>query len=637
MSNAVVIISIIVAVAVGFLIGKFLLGKKEETAPVTDGAQPTAPSSDDTDRLEHKISEIKEQLATSEQKANDIKTKYEALLNEANDKIENLDEQLDKALNANPDDAIKLKLDEIDKLKKKIKSLEDENEESEEDLDACEKKLKNKEQALSDLEIEFDKLTRENKKITDDLNDISEKLKRKEFELKSKTESLEFVQEVLTAEKVSDASAKQLEAKVEGLKEYICNDLKEMLCSQSGLNLSFSEKDYDDLFGSGPTAWAINAKKSWIQGKTSIAFVGEFSAGKTSIVNRILSQDDKTIPLLPVSTKATTAIPTYISGGVGTMYQFVTPSDELKNISENTFKKVSKEVLNQVKGVSSLIQYFVMTYKNPNLDRLSILDTPGFNSNDKEDAERTIGVINECDALFWVFDVNAGTVNRASINLIKEHLKKPLYVVINKVDTKAASEVDKVEKLIRKTLSDAGLTVNGYVRFSAKAPLADIMNPIKTVKRNDNKDNYINELVSILETFLNQQEKEEKKSKKYADTLLSMCDEITNKYDGVIKKMSNDCEDVASIPQYNPQHGFLNTKAPNYDMPVEDYERMCGLLNTIGGDDLQSLHMLYGEMNNMSGQLEKAWKEYSDEKRKWQQLNGCLEFIKKRVNELKQK
>jgi hypothetical protein len=64
---------------------------------------------------------------------------------------------------------------------------------------------------------------------------------------------------------------------------------------------------------------------------------------------------------------------------------------------------------------------------------------------------------------------------------------------------------------------------------------------------------------------------------------------------------------------------------------------MCGLLNTIGGDDLQSLHMLYGEMNNMSGQLEKAWKEYSDEKRKWQQLNGCLEFIKKRVNELKQK
>ena len=75
-----------------------------------------------------------------------------------------------------------------------------------------------------------------------------------------------------------------------------------------------------------------------------------------------------------------------------------------------------------------------MTYKNPNLNGLSILDTPGFNSNDSEDKERTIEVINECDALFWVFDVNAGTVNRSSISLIKEKLNKPLYVVINKQD-----------------------------------------------------------------------------------------------------------------------------------------------------------------------------------------------------------
>ncbi len=37
-----------------------------------------------------------------------------------------------------------------------------------------------------------------------------------------------------------------------------------------------------------------------------------------------------------------------------------------------------------VRSRSSLIKYFVMTYKNPNLNGLSILDTPGFNSNDSE-------------------------------------------------------------------------------------------------------------------------------------------------------------------------------------------------------------------------------------------------------------
>jgi predicted nucleic acid-binding Zn-ribbon protein/GTPase SAR1 family protein len=630
-----IIVSIIVAIVVGFLIGKFVSGKKEETAAATSDAPSTVPVSDNSDKLERQIADVKEQLASSEQKAKDIKSKYEALLKEANDKIKELDEQLGSALNGNIDESVKSKLDEIANLKKKIKSLEDENEEFEDDLDSCKKKLKNKEEAFSNLEIEFDKLTKVNKKVWDDLNEISEKLKIKEDELRTKGESLEFVQEVLTAKKVSDASVKQLESKVEGLKEFICNDLKDMLCGKSGLNLTFDDKGRDELFYSGPNSWAINAKKSWIQGKTSIAFVGEFSAGKTSIVNRILSQDDKTIPLLPVSTKATTAIPTYISGGVGTMYQFVTPSDELKSISENTFKKVSKEVLDQVKGVSSLIQYFVMTYKNPNLDRLSILDTPGFNSNDKEDAERTIGVINECDALFWVFDVNAGTVNRASINLIKEHLKKPLYVVINKVDTKAASEVDKVEGLIRKTLADAGLTVNGYIRFSAKAPLADIMTPIKTVRHDDSKENYINVLVSLLEKIVKQQEGVARNAKKNADALYSRCSGITAKYDRAVRKMANDCEDVASIPQYNPQHGFLNFKDPNYDMPIDEYNRMCGLLELIGGDNLSSLCDLYNEMSEMSAKLESAWTESSDQKQKWQQLNGCLEFIKKKVKELK--
>lgn len=90
---------------------------------------------------------------------------------------------------------------------------------------------------------------------------------------------------------------------------------------------------------------------------------------------------------------------------------------------------MNKDVLGQVKGISSLIKYFVMTYDNSNLKDLSVLDTPGFSSNDQEDAERTIEVINECDALFWVFDVNAGTVNSSSIKLIKEHLKN-LFILL---------------------------------------------------------------------------------------------------------------------------------------------------------------------------------------------------------------
>jgi len=220
-------------------------------------------------------------------------------------------------------------------------------------------------------------------------------------------------------------------------------------------------------------------------------------------VNRILSQDNPNIPQLPVSTKATTAIPTYIAGGSTVSYSFISGDGKRKTILKDTFKKVSKDILDQVKGASSLIKYFVMTYKNPNLNGLSILDTPGFNSNDNKDRERTIDVINECDALFWVFDVNAGTVNRSSISIIKERLNKPLYVVINKVDTKADSEVQKVENLIKKTLSDAGLQVQQFIKFSSKAPLASIMNPIKGVNKITTRDTLVSDVRTDLEWFLN--------------------------------------------------------------------------------------------------------------------------------------
>lgn len=235
--------------------------------------------------------------------------------------------------------------------------------------------------------------------------------------------------------------------------------------------------------------WVTLTRKPWLKGKRAVAFVGDFSAGKTSIVNRILSQDNPNAPLLPVSTEATTAIPTYIVGShAATTYQFVSPDDRLKEISEETFRRVNKRVLAEVKGVSSLIKNFVMSCKTPNLQGLSILDTPGFSSNDKEDSKRTLEVINECNALFWVFDVNNGTVNRNSLKLIKEKLQKPLYVVINKVDTKAKSEVDKVEALVRRTMEEAGIEIEDVIRFSKKEPVQNILNLISNVEAMDYTD-----------------------------------------------------------------------------------------------------------------------------------------------------
>ena len=607
------ILYIVVATILGVTITYFFLKKKEEVKDVA------TTSSED----KNLVKKYEQQLQESRIKGDELKEK----LTEANAKIAMLDEQLNEALNGNLDEVAKKRLAEVDKLKKEIKDLECEIEEYEDDIKDLKKKLNNKEIENSKLQDNLSKEQRVCKQLSQDLEVLKDELDEKSKELKLKVESLVFIQEILTAKQVSDTSTKDLHRQIDAIVSYVSGELKD------NIKASYTFKDEDAIFGSGLQRWAIATKKTWIQGKTTIAFVGEFSAGKTSIVNRILSQDNPNIPLLPVSAKATTAIPTYISGGPSTLYQFVSPDNLQKVISEETFKKISKEVLDQVKGVSSLIQYFVMKYKNPNLERISILDTPGFNSNDKEDAERTIGVINECDALFWVFDVNAGTVNRSSISLIKENLKKPLYVIINKVDTKAETEINSVEQLIRKTLRDEGVTVQKFIRFSAKAPLDDIMQPILSVTHSTEQESYIVGFREMLNGFVEELGKNVQKLNQKQLALHKQGDKLVDKYNDAIRRLGNNCEEAANIPQWT-EHIFSKDR---YEMNASQGNRLMNLLNTICNDRADELCNLYNEQMENQRNAQQAYSDYIDEKVKWQNLNSCAEQFEKLVKTLQTK
>ena len=605
------IIYIVVALILGATISYFLLKKKVQTKVV----------SEDSAKQEELIQKYEQQLQENTKKGYELKEKYERLLAEANDKVTKLYEQLNDAVNGNLDEAVKKRLAELDKLKKEIKNLEDEIEEYEDDLKDVKKKLKNKESENLELQDNLSKEQRACKQLYEDLQSLKEELNIKAEECKLKEGALRFIQEILTAKQVSDASTKELHGKVDQVVNYISGELKDCI------KASYKLENEDAIFGSGLQRWAIATKKRWIQGKTTIAFVGEFSAGKTSIVNRILSQDKPNVPLLPVSTKATTAIPTYISGGPTTLYQFVSPDNLQKSISEDTFKKISKEILDQVKGVSSLIQYFVMTYKNPNLEAISILDTPGFNSNDKEDAERTIGVINECDALFWVFDVNAGTVNRSSISLIKENLKKPLYVVINKVDTKAASEVNHVEQLIRKTLRDEGVAVQNFIRFSAKAPLDNIMQPILSVTHNAEQESYIRDFKDMLNRFVQELSVDVQKLNKKQLALFEQGNRLVDRYNDAIRRLGSNCEEAAGIPQWT-EHWLSKDR---YEMNESQGNRLINLLSMICNDRADELCDLYNEQMETQRNAQQAYSDYIDEKVKWQEFNDCKEHFDKLV------
>jgi len=562
------------------------------------------------------------------------KENLEKLLNESKSRIATLEERIGLLSNSKDVDPNVLnKFAEIDALKKKIKKLEEESEDFESDLEEARRKLKKKTDDCLVLDESCTKLEREIKELQDEVQTLKKDLSQKEENLKLKNESLNFVQEILSAKEFSSGDKNEIYHRVDSLKDFIAGELHDTI------KIVGMDGEIDQyFFREGLTKWEILKKKDWIAGKTAIAFIGEFSAGKTSIVNRILSQDDPTVPQLPVSTKATTAIPTYISGGIKIEFEFFSHDNKLKKIEKSTFMRVNKEVLDEVGGVSNLIQYFVMEYKNEKLNQISILDTPGFSSNDSEDSKRTIEVINECDALFWVFDVNVGTVNRSSLKLMKEHLKKPLYVVINKVDTKTQKEVDDVEGLIRKTFVDEGVSIQGILKFSKKEPLADIMATIGSIKGASTQESFLNDLRDSVQKIATVIDADVTKQSQKHQECRHITESISTGIRGTIQSTKTACEHAVRIPHFNKANWLQSfVRDDRYEMSCAEYKELGSVLTDIDKAKMSSLKSLSDNLIDASKKEQAAHEAYKTASFNARRINEVLSKLRIKINELNSK
>ena len=441
------------------------------------------------------------------------------------------------------------------RTKKALEKAEEENEELED-------KLKRDKREAAEKAKEAEAQVSAKEKQLSSLQEVLDETKERD---NCRGEALKFVREVLTAQVTSERS--ELEQKVEEMVALIHSD-------ECRAYIALTDEEEREL-----SMWQSECAKSWIQGKVKVAFVGEFSAGKTSIVNRLLQDGDPHAIQLPVSSKATTAIPTYISGRKGggkATYRFYTPDSILKEISEDTFRRVSKEVLEEVGGISSMIKYFVMAYANKGLERLSILDTPGFSSQDKEDEQRTMEVINECDALFWVVDVNSGTLNTRSIRVIRQYLHKPLYIIINKVDTKSPSEVKQAEQAIRATCSKEKLEVKGFIYMGMKTPLDELHQVFSTLGSSSSLgllEAFSQRIQELIDEQMDIKKEYDDKQHQYHQDLSELETTFSNNLDTVAEL----AEEAAGIPHFETH--FL--RSARYEMDVLEYDELKKKLDVL--------------------------------------------------------
>ena len=371
---------------------------------------------------------------------------------------------------------------ELKSLKRQVEDLEDEKTIAEESVT---KNKKLADEMLKKQKDEFNKLFGDMQHAQLERQRLQEENAHLKAVNEQRKKAIEFVSYILNAPAAdrTERSSRQLTL-VDQMAAFIKEDFVPLL-RENNITANLDRADFERFMA--------NQKKTWITGKTAVAFIGEFSSGKTSIVNRLLTAGNPDATLMKISTKASTAIPTYISSTSSNSfatYSFISKDESRKVLESRMVEEMSKETLDEVRGMDQLINYVVREEANSFLSGISILDTPGFSSNDAKDKERTLEVVNECDALFWVIDVNNGTINQSSLSVIREKLEKPLYIIVNKVDTKSSNEVNEVIHTISETLRSKGVEYKQILRFSKLEDIDQLITMIRSIRKTGQAEDY---------------------------------------------------------------------------------------------------------------------------------------------------
>lgn len=183
-----------------------------------------------------------------------------------------------------------------------------------------------------------------------------------------------------------------------------------------------------------------------------LPLIGEFSAGKTSLINALT--DSK---VLEIASRPTTA----------TLYQIFFGSTENKAVALTAEGEEVELQLDALKN-DELLKYptvnlFDTSTKVPK--DIIFVDTPGLSSPDPKHREVLISILPRVDAILLTVDANQ-PITRSLLAFVKEMrlAEKPIYLILNKTDTKSTGELQDLKAGIAR---DIDLSIDSIVCTSA--------------------------------------------------------------------------------------------------------------------------------------------------------------------------
>jgi len=224
--------------------------------------------------------------------------------------------------------------------------------------------------------------------------------------------------------------------------------------------------------------------------KTSVAFLGEFSSGKTTLVNALLKKQ-----FLPSFDKPTTAIITEITKSDRDHYSVAETINGSTSIKEIEVSELAEEV--QKEGNNRILKVEV---QNSDLldDNTILIDTPGVSSINEMHSKVTYGYLPFMDVVFMVVNINMGSISKSLQSFIEgcpENVKRKLHFVLNFKDTKSPSQIEKLVSEFRNSLEEFISEPKLFVVSSKTAIKANTLNDIELFEKSGVKK--IEEVIKV--------------------------------------------------------------------------------------------------------------------------------------------
>ncbi|MNS33316.1 GTPase Era [compost metagenome] len=180
----------------------------------------------------------------------------------------------------------------------------------------------------------------------------------------------------------------------------------------------------------------------------TIALLGEFSSGKSTLANALLGK-----ALLPAMEKPTTAAVVEIVGGsrfgarveIGGVWQDI------------SLGELGHYIMGP--GAVGINKVAIEVVDNPFIGQaVHLVDTPGISSLHESHSDITYGYLPMVDAAFVVMDINKGGVNDSILRFLREKIASPellsrFYFVLNLADTVSQEQRDTVLAATREQLA----------------------------------------------------------------------------------------------------------------------------------------------------------------------------------------